>query len=181
MYEIEKRKAARALSGEKASDRQIGRILESGHLAPSCFNNQPWRFVLYESDEELSRIAQALSKNNSWAQKSAFIVAACARAADDSNLSDNRSYALFDTGLAVENMMLQAVHEGLIAHSMAGFDPYKVKEISEIPEDVTVIALIAFGFPGRVEDLPEALQKRETSPRSRRPLDEVVFRGMWEE
>ncbi|MGM0432960.1 MAG: nitroreductase family protein, partial [Spirochaetota bacterium] len=171
----------RALSGEKATSRQIERVLEAGHLAPSCFNNQPWRFVLFERDEELSSIAQALSKNNSWALKSAFVVAACTRAADDSNLSDNRSYALFDTGLAVENMMLQAVHEGLIAHPMAGFDPFKVKEISEIPEDVTIIALVAFGFPGKVEDLPETLQKREAAPRSRRPLDEVVFRGKWEQ
>ncbi|MDA3832205.1 MAG: nitroreductase family protein [Spirochaetales bacterium] len=179
MYEIEKRRSARAFSGEKAGSRQIERIMEAAHLAPSCFNNQPWRFVVYQSEQELENISQVLSKNNYWAKKSAFIVAAVTRGEDDCQLSDNRGYALFDTGLAVENMMLQAIHEGLFAHPMAGFDPLKVKDISQIPEDFTVIALVAFGVPGDVEQLEERHQQLEENPRSRKPLNEIVFNGSW--
>jgi nitroreductase len=94
-------------------------------------------------------------------------------------LSDNRNYALFDTGLAVESMMLQAVHEGLYVHPMAGFKPEKVREISGVPEEYTVITVIAFGVPGNIEGLSDELQKREAAPRQRKPLDEVVFEGVW--
>jgi nitroreductase len=179
MYEIDKRRAYRAFSGETVSERQIERIMAAAHLAPSCFNKQPWRFMLYKSPEDLERIGTAILERNSWAKKAAFIVAAVTRNEDDCMLSDNRNYALFDTGLAVESMMLQAVHEGLYVHPMAGFKPEKVKEISQIPEEYTVIAVIAFGVPGKIEELSEELQKRESAPRERRPLDDVVFEGVW--
>jgi nitroreductase len=181
MYEIDKRRAARAFSKEKVTDRQIERILVAGHLAPSCFNHQPWRFIVYKSEEDLEKIFTALSTKNSWAKRASFMVAAVTRLENDCNLSDQRGYAFFDTGLAVESMMLQAVHEGLYTHPMAGFDPIRVKEISRIPDDYTVITLIAFGVPGKIEDLSEDLQRREVASRERKPLDEVVFEGVWKE
>jgi hypothetical protein len=39
--------------------------------------------------------------------------------------------------------------------------------------------VIAFGVPGKIEELSEELQKRESAPRERRPLDDVVFEGVW--
>jgi nitroreductase len=179
MYEIVKRKASRAFSGERATENQIRRILAAAHLAPSCFNNQPWQFVVYRSDEELASVHDALDKGNHWARKSAFIVAVVTDPDDDCRLNDRRDYALFDTGMAVENMMLQAVHEGLLAHPMAGFDPSLVKEISQIPESSIVIALVAFGVPGKVEDLDEKFQQMEAAARDRKPLDMMVHYGKW--
>jgi nitroreductase len=179
MYEIDKRRAYRAFSGEKATGRQIERIMAAAHLAPSCFNKQPWRFILYKEPDDLERISSTIVEKNSWAKKAAFIVAAVTRDEDDCMLSDNRNYALFDTGLAVESMMLQAVHEGLYVHPMAGFKPEKVREISGVPEEYTVITVIAFGVPGNIEGLSDELQKREAAPRQRKPLDEVVFEGVW--
>ena len=39
--------------------------------------------------------------------------------------------------------------------------------------------MLAVGYPGEVNDLPEPLRVRETSPRSRKPLAEMVFTGIW--
>lgn len=179
LNEIETRRAYRAFSGERADDLQITRILQAGHLAASCFNNQPWRFVVYRSEEELAPLFPLLSKGNLWAQKSAFMVAVAAAYEDDCRLSEQRDYALFDTGMALENMLLQAVHEGMYAHPMAGFDPVGLREYSKIPEQMVIITLVAFGFPGDVQLLDERLQKAEASQRVRRPLDTVVHYGSW--
>ncbi len=179
MTEIENRRAKRAFSGERVSKDVVERILTAGQLAPSCFNNQPWRFVIFDTDESMQDIGKALAPRNIWASKSAFIAVVVTNYEDDCKLSDNRDYAFFDTGLAVENMMLQAVHEGLYAHPMAGFDPQMVREVAEIPESTIIVALVAFGVPGDVGDLDERLQKHENAPRTRKPLEEIVHYGRW--
>lgn len=179
MYEILSRRSFRAMSREGVTDLQVRRIVEAGHLAPSCFNNQPWRFIVYRTDEQMQQISKALSGSNNWAERSAFIVAVLVDPAMDCRLKDGREYALFDAGLAVENMLLQAVHEGLYAHPMAGFSPSVVREVSHIPENYQIVTLVAFGFPGSIQDLDEGQRQREGAPRERKELDSVLYYGKW--
>ena len=179
LREITERRAYRAFSGDSVGTDVIDRIVGAAHLAASCLNNQPWHFVIYETAEEIERISTALTRGNQWASKSAFLAAVVTDPEDDCRLSHNRDYALFDTGMAVENMMLQAVHEGLYAHPMAGFDPDAVREISQVPENFTIVAMVAFGVPGDPADLDERLQKKEGAPRVRKPVEEVIHRKGW--
>ena len=68
---------------------------------------------------------------------SPFIVLVCTRAEDDCRLSAGREYALFDTGLATQNLLLQGVREGLHAHPIAGFSPEPIKSLrSRVKESV---------------------------------------------
>ena len=97
----------------------------------------------------------------------------------DAQLSDRRDYALFDSGLATENLQLQAVKEGLYVHPMAGFDPLKVKEAFQIPDEFIVITLVALGYPGESSHLSEKHQKAEQSPRARKPESEVICYNNW--
>ncbi len=179
LSEIEERRAKRAFSGERVAKDVLERILLAGHLAPSCFNNQPWRFIIYDTDERIQKITKTLAPRNIWASKSSFLVVVVTDYEDDCKLSEKRDYALFDTGLAVENMMLQAVHEGLYAHPMAGFDPLAVKEVAGIPDSSIVVTLVAFGLPGDKALLDERSQKLEDAPRKRRPLEEILHYGRW--
>jgi hypothetical protein len=61
---------------------------------------------------------------------------------------------------------------------MAGFDYARAKTELGVPDDFTVEAMAAVGKPGRVEDLPEDFQARE-SPSARRPIRELVFEGKY--
>jgi nitroreductase len=69
----------------------------------------------------------------------------------------DREYYLFDTGLAVGQMMLRATEMGLVAHAMAGFSPSKAREALGIPADMSVVTLIAFGARSAVKtaNVPE--------------------------
>ena len=55
----------------------------------------------------------------------------------------------FDTGMAVAFLQLRATELDLVAHPFAGFKPKAVAEILNIPEDMTVIALVAVGKRSR--------------------------------
>ncbi len=81
----------------------------------------------------------------------------------------------------MENIALQAVDIGLIAHMMGGFDKAAAHTAFDMPDDVRPLVAMALGRPGRLEDLPEDLQAREQRERLRHPLSETVFTGSWGE
>jgi len=177
--EIERRRAFRALSPEPIAEDCLRRMLEAAHLAPSCFNNQSWRFVAVREPTALAGIKAALAEANAWARAAPLVIAAATKPSLDCRLDEGRDEALFDLGLACMNLMLQATREGLYAHPIAGFSPRKARAALAIPEDFVVAALIVCGRPGAPETLDERNRARETSGRERRPLEEVAFLDRW--
>ncbi len=178
--EIECRRANRALSDKPVPADVRQRILTAATLAPSCFNNQPWRFMAVTAPAALEKIHQALPGANYWVKKAPMVVAVVTRPEEDCQLSDRRDYALFDCGLATQNLVLQAVKEGVFAHPIAGFDPLKVKELFQIPDPYIVITLVAIGYPGDDSHLTEKHLKLETGPRVRKGESEVICHDAWE-
>jgi len=176
---IEPRRANRAFSDEKIPQETITRIMTAAIYAPSCFNNQSWRFVVVMEDGPLKKLHDALSRGNYWMKKAPVIVIVATRPELGCQLSDRRDYALFDCGLAVENLMLQAIHEELYAHAVAGYDPIKVKQAFSIPEEFIVITLVAIGYPGDDKDLNEKHRELEHSSRVRKPEPEVISYNTW--
>ncbi|MFX1521027.1 MAG: nitroreductase family protein [Promethearchaeota archaeon] len=138
---INERRAYRSLDPIKITDELINDLARSAQLAPSCFNNQPWRFVFVYEPEMLRKLHEALSKGNVWARAASLIVAVFSKKENDCMLK-NRDYYLFDTGIATGFLVLRATEIGLVAHPIAGFDDEMVKEILDIPEDATVITLV---------------------------------------
>lgn len=72
---------------------------------------------------------------------------------DDCSLSDRRDYFLFDCCLAVDQMLLAANEVGIIAHPIADYDPVKVREVLDIPEEQVIITLVICGYPGEDRSL----------------------------
>ena len=176
---IEERRAFRALSDKPVPREVIERVMKAAILAPSCFNNQPWRFLVCSERESLEKIKLTITDSNYWARKSPFIIAACTKPSLDCRLNEGRDYAFFCLGLAVENLQLQAVHEGLSAHPIAGFRPDAVRKAFLVPEDYVVLTLIILGYPGDPAELNEHHRKNENSERSRKPIETVVSFESW--
>ena len=176
---IEQRRAKRAYSEKTVPGEIIRRIMTAATYAPSCFNNQSWRFIVVTEDEPLKKLHEALSSGNYWMKNAPVIVIVATKPEYGCQLSDRRDYAFFDCGLAVENMMLQAVIEGLYAHAVAGYDPIKVKKHFSIPEEFIVITLVAIGYPGDPKHLNEKHRNLENSPRDRKSEPEVISYNAW--
>ena len=133
--EIAIRRAKRALSEKKIPEEILQRLLTAATFAPSCFNNQSWRFLVVSDDAALKKIHDALSAGNYWVKRAPAVVVVATKLEFGCRLSDHRDYALFDCGLATENLMLQGFKEGLYVHAIAGFDPFKIKAAFRIPDD----------------------------------------------
>jgi nitroreductase len=177
---INNRRALRAIDARMIEDDKINALVEAARLSASCFNNQPWRFVFCASPESVNLLRTALPKGNAWAARAPMIIVVAAAEKDDCQLGDRRDYFLFDCGLSVGQILLQATELGLVAHPIAGFDSGKVKIILGIPEEYVVITLIICGYRGQDDSLLSDKQKAvETVRPERKPIRDNIFRDSW--
>jgi len=179
LHEIAVRRAKRALREDPVPEEVLERVLTAATCAPSCFNNQPWRFVVINDMENLEAVRGFLSSGNYWAKKAPVVVLAATKADLDCRLSEGRNYAFFDLGQAVQSMILQATKEGLIAHPIAGFKPLEIKQAFGIPQEYTLLTLVIIGYPGSEDHLNDKHKELEHSERSRKDQSEVVFFNGW--
>lgn len=180
LNEIESRRARRGLSNEALDDQIAAELVYAATLAPSCSNNQPWRIIAVKNDADSAQaeaVRTALTPGNAWAQRASWFFVFCTGAHLDCRLEEGRDYAYFDLGQAAMALQLQAQHEGLIAHPMAGFSPSKARASLSIPKEIVPLVVVAVGRPGPTEALSDKQKADEDAPRNRKPMEELIYRG----
>ncbi len=179
---IRNRWSPRAFSSRRVDPEVLARLLEAARWAASCFNEQPWRFVVATTDQPdlHARLAQCLVEaNRVWAEKAPVLMLSVACLQFARNAKTNR-HAGHDVGLAMGNLSAQATAEGLYLHQMAGFDVERARRELKIPNACEPMAMAAIGYLGDAADLPEGPREKEALPRNRKPLKELVFQGEWD-
>lgn len=154
---------------------KLSSALEAARWSPSAYNSQPWRFIVARRGTELHReVVSTLAEfNQAWAAHAAVLVVAIAETAAEDGTPN--THAIYDLGQAVAHLSVQAHSDGLHVHQMSGFDPEKVREIARLDARFAPTTVIAVGDLGNADALPEYIQKGETAPRMRRPIDETII------
>lgn len=177
---ISRRWSPRALDPTaKVTDAQLESLFEAARWAASSGNTQPARWLVgRRGDEAFQQIFDALRPGNqSWAGAASALIVGCVVTEDETGRAMPKpDYAL---GLAAQNLVLQAVAEGLVAHQMGGFDPEAIASSFGLPATARAVVVIAVGVLGSPDLLPEDLAAREVAPRVRKPLSELVFTDRW--
>lgn len=160
---------------------KLGSLLEAARWASSCFNEQPWRFIVAtkEDSQAYTRLFDCLVEaNQKWAINAPVLMISVGKERFTRNDNPN-PYRLYDVGQALANLTIQAESMGLRVHQMGGFDKEKARNNYGIPEEYILGAAVAIGYPGDPSRLSEELQERDFSPRSRKPFSEIVFKDQW--
>lgn len=161
---------------KSVTEEQIHAIVEAARLAPSCFNDQPWRFLICNrqtNPQAYGKVLESLVEfNQNWAKPASVLVVVVAHHRFTKNDNPNR-WGPYDSGAAAFAMMLKATSLGLMAHQMGGFDENKIQQDFNIPADYTPMAVMAIGY----ESEEEANQPHE---KDRRPIPANFFDGKWE-
>lgn len=157
-------------------------LMEAARWAPSCFGEEPWRYIFCDRFQEPTAWEKLLSvlteKNQSWAKNAPLLILSCTVGHFSHNNNSNR-WAQYDTGAASENLCLQAVALGLCVHQMGGFDADKVRQLLAIPSEATPMAVMAVGELGDIRLLSAEHQLQEQSVRKRAEMGSHFFRGKW--
>lgn len=175
--------STRAFDPDRAVDSStLASCLEAARWSPSCFGEQPWRFIIADRFTDEAGWQQVLTgltpKNQQWAgQAPVLIVAACEPLFSQTEQSNR--WAGYDTGQAVMCLCLQAHAMGLSTHQMGGFDQQALKSTLDIPERLSLMCVTALGYPGDVQSLHADFQAKEAAPRNRAPLEDIAHAGSW--
>lgn len=161
---IAERYSVRKFEDRHLSQSDIDTILKAGHLAPTGCNYQPQRILILNSDESISKLRDCTrchfdapcaflvcyNKNESWQRK-----------------YDGALSSPVDASIVATHMMLSAHNIGVGVCWVMHFDPFKMRETFNIPENIEPHALLVMGYPHK-DATPLEMHSQY------RPMDEVV-------
>lgn len=167
----------RSFADREVTPADLKRVFEAARWTASSYNEQPWRFFVgTQGSSTYKKIFSTLiGFNQSWAGKAPVLILGVTSTKFAHNGEANR-VALYDLGAAASYLTLQAAALGLTTHQMAGFDAEAARKAFELPDDYLVGAVIALGYQGEPEALPNRqMIEMEVSPRTRKPLSDFVL------
>jgi nitroreductase len=173
---IHERWSARSFAEREVSPEALRKVFEAARWAASSGNGQPWRFVVgLKGSETHEKIAGTLAgANRAWAPKAPVLIVGTSLAVNAKGTAN--PYALYDLGAASAHLTLQAAELGMTTHQMAGYDHEAARQALGIPEEYALGTVIALGYQGEPAALGDStLIERETTARTRKPLEEIVF------
>ncbi|MBI2916760.1 MAG: nitroreductase family protein [Chloroflexi bacterium] len=182
MQAVRDRRSIRKYRPDPIPQDALQQVLEAFRLAPSWENTQTWRLIVVRDPAIKDQLVGCLRPLASGRENPAVpalrsapvALLACAQMGISGYYrrgekagqpaTDRGDWAMFDLGIAMENLALAAhalglgtVHAGLIDCARAG-------EIVRLPPDVKAFELVPLGYP---DEAPSA--------RPRKPAEEVVF------
>ena len=178
---IGRRWSPRAFSDQPVAPEKLRSVLEAARWAPSSRNEQPWAYFLATREDTKNfedMLGVLMTSNRAWAQKAPVLILTLAHTLWEKERTHNR-LGFHDLGLATSNLVTQATSLGLSTHQMGGFDIEAARERFGVPPGWEPVSVIALGYPGEAESLPEAMREREVAQRRRKPLEAFVFSGSW--
>jgi nitroreductase len=166
------------MSGASVTHEELMTLFEAARWAPSTYNEQEWRFLYATAGSEHwdTFFDLLLPGNQEWCSRAAALIVGLSYRDFSRNGKPNPVHTL-DTGLAVENLLLQGAALGLVCHGMAGFDRNKARAKLAVPEGMDVEVMIAVGRPGNPQDLPETIRDMDLAPSGRKPVHEFAREG----
>lgn len=162
---VKERYSVRKFSGNKVEQQKLDTVLEAGRLAPSACNYQPHRVLVIESDEARAKIKKCTPCDFS----APVILLVCYdKSVSAKRKVDGKDYGEVDASIVTTQMMLQAAEIGLGTTWVGHFDPAKIIENFDLPENLVPVALLPLGYPAE-DAAPIELHF------SRKPIEETVF------
>ncbi|GCE21522.1 nitroreductase family protein [Dictyobacter kobayashii] len=154
--------AVRQFQDKPIPEEIIHEIVETGHLSASSMNGQPWHFIVVQDKETLRQLAP-LARTGPYIEQAPLAIVVAMEASP---------FAVSDGSRAIQSMILTAWSHG-IGSNWVGFNNLdQVRPLLGIPEDISVLAVIPFGYPASASS--KGVKKRK-------PLSEIAHRERWDQ
>ena len=167
---VASRRSVRSYDASKTiSEAEVREVLAAAQEAPSWINYEPAKYYVAISPEKIAAVKEAVGRNKDRLEGvSALIVSAFEQSKSgfvDGIIVDpiGDQWGAHDCGLSVAFLILKARSMGFDTLIMGGRDANALRAVFPIPENETVMAVIALGY-----------RKDDPSRPERRPLDEIA-------
>ena len=186
---VKTRRSIRRYTSDPVDDKKIAAILEAGRWAPSWANTQCWRFIVVRDPEIKARVAGTFKKSEIRGEivdnpaikiinTTLVLIVVCAEAGKSGTkpgsggaggfMTDKGDWFMFDTALAVENMVLAAHALGLGTVILGTFDANQAEQVLGVPQGYRIVTMFPVGVPAQETKIPP-----------RKELAEIVYKERW--
>ena len=172
LEELNRRKSVRAFSPKEIEPAKLDALWAAARWAPSSANKQEWHYYAVTGPAR-EKFREVLSPGNLWALKAPLLLAV-ARDASIEDKIETREYGAYNVALSVMCLVIEAEHQGLRAHQMAGFKGEPLRQVLKLAPNELPVVVVAVGYEGDETKLDEATREKEKRPRTRKPVAEVV-------
>lgn len=163
----------RSLIKTEIPTEHLEKMIDAARWSPSCFNDQPWHFILSTPKTFDQFLNLLLDGNQTWCKNASTIGFVLKRRSFSQNAKEN-AFASFDTGAAWMSFVLQAYALGYVMHGLGGIKKDLVFKTLSIPlESMDVMCGFVIGKRGPIENLPKDLQLKE-KPNARKSRSEII-------
>ena len=155
METIKGRRSIRKYKPKEIPHEVLLQVLEAARLAPSGANRQPFQLIVV-TDPKKKKDLVPLCKNQGFVEEASVFIAGV----DD----PQQKWSRVDLSIALDQLTLAAVEQGLGTCWVGAFDPEKLAIYLGVPKDKVITVCLALGYP---DESPEA--------RPRKTMNELVF------
>lgn len=152
--EIRRRRSIRQYLPKPVPEESIESMLRAAMQAPTARNHQPWEFVVVTRRDILGRVPDYHARSSMVPGAGAAILVC-----GDLRLQEEPGYLAQDCAAAVQNMLLQAVTEGLGAVWLGVYpNPDRIagmRELFRLPDSILPVAMVSVGFPAEEKDFED--------------------------
>ena len=148
------RRSIRKYNEGDISREQIEAIIKAGMYAPSARNYQSWHFLVSESKEDLSALAEIHPYGKMLKNASAAILIC-----GDLQIEPMAEYNAINCSAAIQNMLL-TIHNMNLGAVWLGVYPREervevLNEFYMLPEHILPVGLISIGHPAETPEFPD--------------------------
>ena len=166
----QKRYSCRKYADTPVEREKLMHCIEAARMAPSACNSQPWRFILVDDPQMVSKAGPLMKSGgiNKFAEQAkAFIIILPDKGnipAKMGGIFTGHDYTSIDIGIATAHLTLAAAEQGLGSCIMGIFQEKPLKELLGIPKSERIELVLALGYPAS-DEIP---------PKKRRTTEQVI-------
>jgi nitroreductase len=184
------RTSVRKFQDKPVPEEVIQEMLEAARLSPSGGNEQPWAFGVI-TDHDLIKSIAKLALGQKWIGCAPLLIVLCTVCVEDARggrdiqkyrypqyawdieqMPQPLYWALnqeeHQTKIPGTHMVLAALEHGVASCWVSRFDVKGLAQLLELPAHYLPSEILVFGYP-----------EFEQTPRSKKSLDEIVFRDVF--
>lgn len=164
------RYSCRGFASKKVEDDKIKKILEAAKLAPTARNFQPQKILVLTDEEQLKKLSNCTQYG--WNAPVIMIIFYDKESSYKRDKYDNKEFGDIDTSIVTTHMMLEAQNLGLGTTWIGSFDPQKIIETYNVPNNLIPVAILSIGYPS--EDIKPSKLHEE-----RKDISDFAYLNDW--
>lgn len=150
-----KRRSIRHYLDKKVERVLIDQCVDAALLAPSARHSQPWKFIVIDDEQILSKVKECTSDDsqhiNLFTKTAPVMIAVVNEGLNYTPVNRGKmkgdDYSKSDVGGAIAMLCLKAAELSLGTCIIGSFDAQGVKKLLGIPEDKGLDLMITVGYP----------------------------------